>query len=98
MIWPWNVSFMRHDTSPTALMARMNPPWIAAHIHGLLDARLVVEHHRRIDDAGQAVLEHDVSDRDQQRKPVLVERDDADHHEVREVHLDAPVEQVHQHR
>ena len=64
----------------------------------VLDARLVVEHHRRIDDAGQAVLEHDVADRDQQWKPVLVERDDADHHEVREVHLDPPVEQVHQHR
>ena len=34
------------------------------------------------------MLEDDVADGDEERPPVLVERDDADHHEVVEVHLD----------
>ena len=41
--------------------------------------------------AGDAVLEDDVADGDEERPPVLVQRDDADHHEEVEVHLDQAV-------
>jgi hypothetical protein len=57
--------------------------------------RGMVEHRVRIKDAHHAVVYGHVADRQQERKPVLVQRDDADHHEEVEVHLDQTVRQMH---
>ena len=62
----------------------------------VVDGRLVVVHGLRRDRAGDAVLEHDVADGDEERPPVLVQRDDAHHHEVVEVHLDESVGEMHE--
>jgi hypothetical protein len=48
--------------------------------------------------ADEAVVDDDVADRDQERHPVLVEREDADHHEEVEVRLGDAAPQVHEHR
>ena len=44
------------------------------------------------------MLQDDVADGDEERVPVLVQRDHADHDEVVEVHLDHPAGEVHEHR
>jgi hypothetical protein len=52
----------------------------------------------RLDDAEHAVVQDDVGDRQEERHPVLVEGQQADHHEEVEVRLDGPVPQVDEQR
>jgi hypothetical protein len=60
--------------------------------------RAVVVHGARRQHPDDAVVQHDEQDRETERHPVLVQRDDADHDEEVEVHLDVAAGQVHQHR
>lgn len=48
---------------------------------------ICTEHTGRVDPPDQAVVQHDEQDRDEERHPVLVQRDEADHHEEVEVPL-----------
>jgi hypothetical protein len=59
----------------------MNAPCTAAHPHGFWRAEWWLY---------SPVLQDDEPDGEEERHPVLVQRDDADHDEVVEVHLDRP--------
>jgi hypothetical protein len=65
---------------------------------GVRDGVRVAVHLLRRQDADEAMVDHDVGDRDQERHPVLVEREDADHHEEVEVRLGDAGPQVDEHR
>jgi hypothetical protein len=58
----------------------------------------MVEHVGRAQRAEHAMVDHHVGQGEPERQPVLVEGDDADHHEEVEVHLDHAAGQVHQDR
>ena len=62
------------------------------------DGVAVAVDRRGRDQAAEPVVDDDVADRHQERDPVLVERQDADHHEEVEVRLDVAVREVHEHR
>lgn len=56
---------------------------------------MVVDRVRR-EGPGQAVVQHDVDQRKQERQPRLVEGHDCHHYEEVEVHLDQTVEEMHE--
>ena len=56
----------------------------------------VAEHGVRVEGADDAVVQRDDEQRDAEGHPVLVQRDDADHHEEDEVRLGDPGPQVHE--
>jgi len=58
----------------------------------------VVVHRGRIHDADHTVVEHHVRDREQERPPILIERDHDDHDEEVEMHLDVAPGEMHQDR
>jgi len=60
-------------------------------------ARMVVDR-CAVEDPDQPVVEYDEAERDEKRSPILVERDDDDHHEEHEVRLDGAVGEVHRER
>ena len=84
-------SFSRQVMMPAALIPRMKRPWTPAHFHGLRDGGGVVVHGLRVKHARRRRAGTRRSRGDEERLPVLVQRDDADHHEEVEVHLDEPV-------
>ena len=76
------------DAMPAALMPEDEQAVDAGPLPWVVDGGLMVVDGRGSMTPRDAVLEHDVADGDEERPPVLVQRDDADHHEVVEVHLD----------
>ena len=89
-------SFSRHETMPAALMPEDEAAVDAGPLPRVVDRGRVVVDGRRREHATDAVLEHDVADGDEERPPVLVERDDTHHDEEVEVHLDHAAGQVHE--
>ena len=59
---------------------------------------VVIEDRVLVERADHAVVDEDVGDRREERKPVLVQRDYRDHDEEVEVHLDHAAREVYQHR
>ena len=57
----------------------------------------MVEHLARGQHSEHGVVEDDEADGDEERSPVLIERQDADHHEEVEVGLDEAAGEVHDH-
>ena len=66
-------------------------------LEGVVDGRVVVVDGLGVDRPEQAVVEHDEADGEEEREPVLVQGEDAHHHEEVEVHLDHPSAEIHQH-
>jgi len=86
-------SFSRHETTLAAARADEDavdrrPQPRVVHAGG------VVEDLARVEQAGGAVVEDDVGDRQQVGEPLLVEREDGDHDEEVEVRLDPAVPEV----
>ena len=80
-----------------ALAASTKPPWIIAHLNGCAIAS-GGRRPQRLRGPEHAVVQDDEADREPERQPVLVQREDADHHEEVEVHLDDAAPEVDEHR
>ena len=91
-------SFMRQETMLTMPSALMNAAWTAAQRHGCSLRGGVGEDGVGVERAQQPVVHEHVQEREQVREPLLVRREQRDHHEEVEVRLDAAVPQVDEHR
>ena len=88
-------SLSRQEARWARLAASTNAAWMPAQTQGSCWAA-VAEDLVRVERAEDAVVERDDDQRDAVRHPVLVQRDDADHHEEDEVRLGDAAPQVHE--
>ena len=77
------------------LAARTKAPWIRAQRSGWATAAGWLKTSAGAKHAEEGVVEHDEADGDEERPPVLVEGEDADHDEEVEVGFDEAAREVH---
>jgi hypothetical protein len=85
----WASSVNRQKTIIPVQAASTATPWRSDHSHGCWPPR-VVEDQGLLPRGADAVADHGEDDVDEERRPVLVERDEADDDEEVEVRLDVP--------
>ena len=86
-------SLARHAIRWVTLAARMKPPWISGPLDRVPLLAGAVDR-ARVEPAHDRVLGRGDQHADRERDPVLVERDDAEHHEEVEVRLGDPAREV----